>query len=37
MALLRNFEVTHNTFLENLENLKLYKQQLGNSFEDNWG
>lgn len=30
LATVRSFEPTHNSFLENLENLRLYKPQLGN-------
>ena len=36
LSIVRSLEPTHSTFLENLENLRLYKPQLTAHFEDNW-
>jgi hypothetical protein len=36
IALVKTLEPTHSTFLEHLENLKLYKPQLSALLEDSW-
>jgi hypothetical protein len=36
IGLVKTLEPTHNTFVEHLENLKLYKPQLAALLEDSW-
>jgi len=36
LNIVRSLEPTHNAFLNNLDNLRLYKPQLTATFEDNW-